>query len=227
MKNIVKTFKNLLRIRKKPIPIEKDREYKKVTDIDKRKMKSMHRKGMSVGKIARELDRSTSVITYWLTLHTKDGKAFKLSITARKKAREKYRRHRTDQMRERHKLKPPKNHEGCPVCFEVNIPKGKTLEQVIDEYVTRMRRVNFSQIQYAKQQTIQKITMRKTKVQVEEIQSGAFQIIEGEDPNDPPQDYKVHERLLYETEKEPKFCVGCFEPIHMCKCNEPKGGFVL
>ena len=153
MKNLLKSFKRLFG---STTPKTDRKGFIRVSDEEKKQMKKDFKDGMHINDIAKKFGRPSSVISYWVTSHqqtTKKGKAYKLSPKDRRKARNKYKLNRPHIMRLNHKKHTPKHHDGCPVCFEVDVPANKTIDQVIDEWVYKNQKINLAEISFAKQKT--------------------------------------------------------------------------
>ena len=95
MKNIFKSF--VSKLKHKSTRPEKDRKYNKVTTEEKLTMKKLYKEGKTIREVARLVNKSPSLVSYWVTSHRpikKNGKDYKMSAIARRKARGKYHQNR-------------------------------------------------------------------------------------------------------------------------------------
>ncbi len=172
-----------------PSDIPKVIKIKHLNNAKKIKIRQLHRKGFKTRDIASQLHVAPSTVSYWIHI------SYKSVPSKRKLQREAYQKDRPKIIMIRHQKllrqgKTLKNHSDCPVCFP------KTSKISLDTYIARNRKINYSQIVYAKSHKKKK--MHKLIVEEETVAV----------------DFTVHDRPLQEEyqmlqrppEKVKKFC---------------------
>ena len=233
LRDLVSRF-NPRNYQRKLVKIDKleKKKRKNVTKKIQKEMRALRKHGLGVKEISRKLGLSSSVVSYHLTLRTTTGKLYKMSPEKRKVQREKAQdpQIRARKMKERHENKTPKNHGNCPACFPENIPRGMKMEQALDLYINRIRKVNFTQYLWAKKNKIDGLKKEgKTFTEiarVEKVEFEGFSIVE----ETPAKDFDTHERVVPEEIKINQsiptiWCPICHKKKVNCTC-QPKGGFV-